>query len=429
MMTLRNGALAFLFALILFVPTGNAQAVGDPAGNTYTTTGMDAMLKQIQSLMTMIQDLQKQLNVVQGEVRSLLKDGLREGMTDTDIAKLQELLATDSAIYPEGKKTGYFGPLTLEAVKRFQARHGLAITGIVDGETRDLLEEYLHEGFGDKIPPGLLRAPGIMKKVEMRYALGCEKKGLGMGPLCKKYHGDNHDDDDEDEDKHFYIDIEIEDDETTLTFKLDGVLHEVTVDGTDEDDVLDEVADELNKDVSFLDDHLVEDIIDALEDAIDEAEEDAEDFNIEIEIEGGTTTVSFEFDGDDYDFEIDSTDEDDILDEVADELDEDVDDLDNDLVDAIEEALNDALDESEDAEAEDDADDALDDAQDAIEEAQDAIDDAADDVDTNEAEDLLDDAENALEDAELAFDDEDYEDAEDLADEAKQLAEDAIDAL
>lgn len=314
------------------------------------------MLEQIKALMAKVEELQKQLAVLRGEVKSVLKDGLSEGMTDADIAKLQELLATDPTIYPEGKKTGYFGPLTKEAIKRFQARHGLEITGKVDEETKDMLEEYLHEGFGGTIPVGLLKAPGIAKKVEDRFLLGCDKRhggGKGMGPLCKKWkeeHGKNTDDDSDDENDDdsdeqedaFHVEVEVEDGDAVVSFKFEGKRYEVDVDGTNIDDVLEEVADELDVDVADVDEDLADAIESELEDAIDENDE--EDFDVEIEIEDDETTVSFEFDDDDYEFTIDSTDEDTILEKVANELDIDVEDIDEDLEDAIKDALADAKD-------------------------------------------------------------------------------------
>ncbi len=51
------------------------------------------------------------------------------GMRHTDVSKLQEALKTDSSIYPEGVVSGYFGPATLKAVKKFQEKYGLASPG------------------------------------------------------------------------------------------------------------------------------------------------------------------------------------------------------------------------------------------------------------------------------------------------------------
>ncbi len=60
---------------------------------------------------------------------------LEIGMRGSDVAALQTYLAADSTIYPEGLMTGYFGPLTREAVKRFQARFGIPQVGRVGPQT------------------------------------------------------------------------------------------------------------------------------------------------------------------------------------------------------------------------------------------------------------------------------------------------------
>lgn len=49
--------------------------------------------------------------------------------TDGEVSKLQSLLAKDASVYPEAKVTGYFGPATLAAVKRFQVKQGLVTEG------------------------------------------------------------------------------------------------------------------------------------------------------------------------------------------------------------------------------------------------------------------------------------------------------------
>jgi peptidoglycan hydrolase-like protein with peptidoglycan-binding domain len=50
---------------------------------------------------------------------------MRVGMTGTPVRTLQELLAREPDVYPEALVTGYFGPLTKQAVQRFQMKHGL----------------------------------------------------------------------------------------------------------------------------------------------------------------------------------------------------------------------------------------------------------------------------------------------------------------
>ncbi len=60
---------------------------------------------------------------------------LFKGMKGEAVTEIQEILKEDASIYPEGLVTGYFGPLTEKAVKRLQAKFGLAQTGKIDSET------------------------------------------------------------------------------------------------------------------------------------------------------------------------------------------------------------------------------------------------------------------------------------------------------
>ena len=46
-----------------------------------------------------------------------------------DVSRMQAFLARDTAIYPEGVVTGFYGPLTEAAVKRFQVACGIVSTG------------------------------------------------------------------------------------------------------------------------------------------------------------------------------------------------------------------------------------------------------------------------------------------------------------
>lgn len=54
---------------------------------------------------------------------------LSVGATGAGVSCLQQLLARDSSVYPEGLVTGYFGPLTLRALQTFQARQGIVSSG------------------------------------------------------------------------------------------------------------------------------------------------------------------------------------------------------------------------------------------------------------------------------------------------------------
>ena len=64
--------------------------------------------------------------------------------TKGEVTRLQTLLAKNPTIYPEGKVTGYFGPATLAAVKRFQVQEKIVSAsstayGIVGPATRAAL--------------------------------------------------------------------------------------------------------------------------------------------------------------------------------------------------------------------------------------------------------------------------------------------------
>ena len=50
-------------------------------------------------------------------------------MTHPEVRVLQQFLAKDKTVYPEGQVTGKFGGLTLAAVQRFQKKYSIAKAG------------------------------------------------------------------------------------------------------------------------------------------------------------------------------------------------------------------------------------------------------------------------------------------------------------
>lgn len=66
---------------------------------------------------------------------------LQLGMKDPEVYNLQKVLSLTPSIYPEGQVTGYFGKATEAAVKRFQKKYDIRITGEVGPQTRAKLNE------------------------------------------------------------------------------------------------------------------------------------------------------------------------------------------------------------------------------------------------------------------------------------------------
>ena len=60
---------------------------------------------------------------------SVVSDNLQFGSSGEDVLRLQAFLSKDKSIYPEGTVTGYYGPMTEDAVQRWQAMHGIVATG------------------------------------------------------------------------------------------------------------------------------------------------------------------------------------------------------------------------------------------------------------------------------------------------------------
>lgn len=171
-----NSLIISLIILGLFSSTVLAE---NSATSTSSLTELINNLKvQISTLETQIENLQKaraELEAKKEEVKETKGDiqdtvqlikKLRKGMSGDDIKLLQEMLATDPEIYPEGLITGYFGALTEKAVRKFQLKACLEQVGEVGPKTLAKINELLREGAGKsgKVPPGLLTAPGIRKK-------------------------------------------------------------------------------------------------------------------------------------------------------------------------------------------------------------------------------------------------------------------------
>lgn len=65
------------------------------------------------------------------------------GSRGNDVKTLQDFLAKDKKLYPEGLATGYYGPATTRAVKRFQKKYGIPQVGRVGPATLKKLNELI----------------------------------------------------------------------------------------------------------------------------------------------------------------------------------------------------------------------------------------------------------------------------------------------
>lgn len=136
------------------------------------TTSPSALEDIINQLQAQIKTLEREVTKLQYELTAVKVElkftkALARGASGEEVEELQEFLKTFPEIYPEGLVTGYFGPLTEAAVKRFQEKNKIESVGIVGPKTLSKLNELVTEGAGEsgKIPPGLLRAPGLEGRI------------------------------------------------------------------------------------------------------------------------------------------------------------------------------------------------------------------------------------------------------------------------
>src|SRR3989344_1561902 len=126
---------------------GLVSSVSDP-GDGYVGPKTRAKLQEVFAInSTTSMPNQSSASVLPSSSAVLTRD-LALGATGDDVTQLQAFLAADSELYPEGKVTGYYGSLTVAAVKRFQAKHGISQLGRVGPQTLKKLNEVMGQGSG-----------------------------------------------------------------------------------------------------------------------------------------------------------------------------------------------------------------------------------------------------------------------------------------
>lgn len=152
---LASGVLAVSLVTILALHSdvrhsSLAAAIASLSGLTATTSPSDSsastavgivdVLQQLQDqelrLTTEVSDLRAQVEAA--HLKAVFVRVLQHGDSGEDVTTLQSLLAT----LPDAlatSTTGYYGSLTVKAIKNFQTASSLKATGIFDAETRDAL--------------------------------------------------------------------------------------------------------------------------------------------------------------------------------------------------------------------------------------------------------------------------------------------------
>lgn len=148
----------FILLIAIFLPTvfvsaenvdktekDNKAAVSSE--NTSTIATLKALIEQLQQ---QIKDLQNQLAELKAEVKEVKEQiiftkNLYKGLSDEEVKELQKFLSQYREIYPEGLVTGYFGPLTEKAVKKFQEKNDIPPTGLVGPITREKINDVATE--------------------------------------------------------------------------------------------------------------------------------------------------------------------------------------------------------------------------------------------------------------------------------------------
>ncbi len=111
-------------------------AVVAPAPITSTNSTVAALQAQLQALMNQVNVLKGQPSTTASATATQTSGAcpnigrvLKKGATGADVTRLQQFLAGDPSVYPEGIVSGYYGALTEKAVQRWQAKYNVVSSG------------------------------------------------------------------------------------------------------------------------------------------------------------------------------------------------------------------------------------------------------------------------------------------------------------
>ncbi|MDQ5889511.1 MAG: hypothetical protein QG609_4 [Patescibacteria group bacterium] len=317
----------FLIVSVAITPSASAQAT--VSANVTLEAQIAELLKQVEALQAQIKTLENTNTNLESELSQLrLEAGLRVGSSGEDVRLLQKLLATDPTVYPEGLVTGLFGPLTENAVKRFQAKFKLDQIGTVGPQTLARINEILWAaGVTGDIPNDLL---GSRVKIEVEVKNGKQEVKIevkcdssGQGNICND---DDEEDESEDENE-LGIEVEIEEGVARVDVEQKGDESRFILNLTDHSAIIAELSTLLG-----LNESEIESVIEFEDDVNEDDEDDQNEEDDEDEDEDEESEDNNEDDEDednkdnkDNDDDDDDDDEDDVN-EDGDEDDEDEED-------------------------------------------------------------------------------------------------------
>jgi len=146
-----------IFAVVLIIGfwsvAQNTPTILAQSSNQDLLTIIEQLKNQIKELQDQFAKLTSEVATVKEEIK--LTKNLYKGVSGNEVKEVQKFLKQFSEIYPEGLVTGYYGPMTEKAVKKFQERDGLPVTGKIDETTRSKINEYLTGGTAFSAPENI----------------------------------------------------------------------------------------------------------------------------------------------------------------------------------------------------------------------------------------------------------------------------------
>lgn len=141
----------------------------------FATKGQQKLENKINAEEARLAELKVQLDPSQG-----INHTLRKSSRGNDVKLLQKFLRV-YGVYPEGLVTGYFGPLTEAAVKRFQEREAIDTVGIAGPRTRGRMLEISHKKSEEQASK---TASTTAEIVDVVLSAAIAQNGTALAPLA-----------------------------------------------------------------------------------------------------------------------------------------------------------------------------------------------------------------------------------------------------